>query len=79
MMNSLQTIGCLPSTSVWSLPFEEAHEKERKRKSYLVHPLVAGRHEDECQVRAKTAKMEGGRKEGEKHCSSCERPSRDEF
>ena len=80
MRISLQAINHKSSTSVGSFSLEEIHERRYKRNglpcrclksNYLVPPLVASRHEDECQVQAQTVKREGDGKEGEGQWSSC--------
>ena len=39
-------------------------KRRKQKKSYLVHPLVEGGHEDECQGQAQIVKREGDGKEG---------------
>ena len=48
-------------------------EKQRRKKSYLVHPLVASGHEDECQAQGQSGRRPGYVEEGEEQWSSCER------
>ena len=56
----------------FSLLIEETHETEAKKNSYLVHPLVASGHEDECQAQGQIVKREGDGREGEGPWSSWE-------
>ena len=52
---------------------DETHEREaKKEKSYLVHPLVASRHADECQAQGQGGRRAGYVEEGEEQLSSCE-------
>ena len=55
-----------------SPPKRQVRKKE-KENSYLVQPLVQGGHEDECQDKVKSMRMQGDREEeGEEDFSSCD-------